>query len=192
MLKEEEKNPGTVLDSEFIQNETAGFESWKENILSQDFSWLVENSGISLAQIQQTFEAIKHKKKIIACWAMGLTQHKNAVVTIQEVVNLLIAKGSIGKKGAGTCPVRGHSNVQGDRTMGIYEKPSPVFLENIEKSFGFKPPQDHGYDVVDCIKAMHQNRAKVFIAMGGNFLSATPDTIYTGEALEKCNLTVQI
>ncbi len=192
MLKEEEKNPGTVLDPDFIKNDTSGFENWRDNILAQDFSWLVENSGISLEQIQETFEAIKHKKKIIVCWAMGLTQHKNAVVTIQEVVNLLISKGSIGKKGAGTCPVRGHSNVQGDRTMGIYEKPSPVFLENIEKSFGFRPPQEHGFDVVDCIKAMHQNKAKVFIAMGGNFLSATPDTIYTGEALQKCDLTVQI
>ena len=192
MLKEEEKNPGTVLDPEFIQSQTHGFESWKENILNQNFDWLVENSGISLDQINETFEAIKNKKKIIACWAMGLTQHKNAVDTIKEVVNLLISKGSIGKKGAGTCPVRGHSNVQGDRTMGIYEKPSPVFLQNIEKSFGFKPPYDHGLDVVDCINAMHQQKAKVFVAMGGNFLSATPDTIYTGEALEKCNLTVQI
>jgi molybdopterin-dependent oxidoreductase alpha subunit len=192
MLQEEIKNPGTVLDSEFIKHNTHGFEDWKTNILKQDFNWLVENSGISLAQIQETFEAIKHKKKIIACWAMGLTQHKNAVDTIKEVVNLLIAKGSIGKKGAGTCPVRGHSNVQGDRTMGIYEKPSKVFLNNIEKSFGFVPPQEHGYDVVDCIKAMHQQKAKVFIAMGGNFLSATPDTLYTGEALNRCDLTVQV
>ena len=192
MLQEEIKNPGTVLDSEFIKHNTHGFEDWKTNILNQDFNWLVENSGISLAQIQETFEAIKHKKKIIACWAMGLTQHKNAVDTIKEVVNLLIAKGSIGKKGAGTCPVRGHSNVQGDRTMGIYEKPSKVFLNNIEKSFGFVPPQEHGYDVVDCINAMHQMKAKVFIAMGGNFLSATPDTLYTGEALNRCDLTVQV
>jgi molybdopterin-dependent oxidoreductase alpha subunit len=192
MLQEEMKNPGTVLDSEFIKHNTHGFEDWKTNILKQDFNWLVENSGISLAQIQETFEAIKHKKKIIACWAMGLTQHKNAVDTIKEVVNLLIAKGSIGKKGAGTCPVRGHSNVQGDRTMGIYEKPSKVFLNNIEKSFGFVPPQEHGYDVVDCINAMHQQKAKVFIAMGGNFLSATPDTLYTGEALNRCDLTVQV
>ena len=192
MLQEEMKNPGTVLDYEFIKHNTHGFEEWKTNILKQDFNWLVENSGISLAQIQETFEAIKHKKKIIACWAMGLTQHKNAVDTIKEVVNLLIAKGSIGKKGAGTCPVRGHSNVQGDRTMGIYEKPSKVFLNNIEKSFGFVPPQEHGYDVVDCINAMHQMKAKVFIAMGGNFLSATPDTLYTGEALNRCDLTVQV
>jgi molybdopterin-dependent oxidoreductase alpha subunit len=192
MLQEEMKNPGTVLDSEFIEHNTHGFEEWKTNIFKQDFNWLVENTGISLEQIQETFEAIKHKKKIIACWAMGLTQHKNAVDTIKEVVNLLIAKGSIGKKGAGTCPVRGHSNVQGDRTMGIYEKPSKVFLNNIEKSFGFVPPQEHGYDVVDCIKAMHQQKAKVFIAMGGNFLSATPDTLYTGEALNRCDLTVQV
>lgn len=192
MLQEEMKNPGTVLDSEFIEHNTHGFEEWKTNIFKQDFNWLVENTGISLDQIQETFEAIKHKKKIIACWAMGLTQHKNAVDTIKEVVNLLIAKGSIGKKGAGTCPVRGHSNVQGDRTMGIYEKPSKVFLNNIEKSFGFVPPQEHGYDVVDCIKAMHQQKAKVFIAMGGNFLSATPDTLYTGEALNRCDLTVQV
>lgn len=192
MLQEEIKHPGTVLDPEFIENHTHGFEDWKANLLKQDFNWLVENSGISLDQIQETFEAIKHKKKIIACWAMGLTQHKNAVDTIKEVVNLLIAKGSIGKKGAGTCPVRGHSNVQGDRTMGIYEKPSKVFLNNIEKSFGFTPPQEHGYDVVDCINAMHQKKAKVFIAMGGNFLSATPDTLYTGEALNRCDLTVQV
>ncbi len=192
MLKEEENAPGSVLDPEFIQNNTHGFDSWKENILKQDFNWLIQHSGISEDQLNQTFEAIKHKKKIIACWAMGLTQHKNAVDTIKEVVNLLIAKGSIGKKGAGTCPVRGHSNVQGDRTMGIYEKPPQAFLDNIEKSFGFKPPQHHGFDVVDCIKAMHQEKAKVFIAMGGNFLSATPDTIYTGEALNKCDLTVQI
>ncbi len=192
MLQEEMKNPGTVLDLEFIKHNTHGFEEWKTNILKQDFNWLVENTGISLDQVQETFEAIKHKKKIIACWAMGLTQHKNAVDTIKEVVNLLIAKGSIGKKGAGTCPVRGHSNVQGDRTMGIYEKPSKVFLNNIEKSFGFVPPQEHGYDVVDCIKAMHQMKAKVFIAMGGNFLSATPDTLYTGEALNRCDLTVQV
>ena len=133
-----------------------------------------------------------HKKKIIACWAMGLTQHKNAVDTIKEVVNLLLVKGSIGKPGAGTCPVRGHSNVQGDRTMGIYEKPPQAFLDSIERVFGFKPPQHHGYDVVDCIKAMHEGKGKVFFAMGGNFLSATPDTQYTAEALQRCKLTVQV
>ena len=123
---------------------------------------------------------------------MGLTQHKNAVDTIKEVVNLLLLKGSIGKPGAGTCPVRGHSNVQGDRTMGIYEKPSAKFLAAIENTFGFTPPQNHGYDTVDAIKAMHAGKATVFFAMGGNFLSATPDTNFTAEALRKCSLTVQV
>jgi molybdopterin-dependent oxidoreductase alpha subunit len=123
---------------------------------------------------------------------MGLTQHKNAVDTIKEVVNLLLLKGSIGKPGAGTCPVRGHSNVQGDRTMGIYEKPSQAFLDDIERVFHFKPPQAHGYDTVEAIKVMHEQKGKVFIAMGGNFLSATPDTLYTAEAMRNCKLTVQI
>lgn len=123
---------------------------------------------------------------------MGLTQHVNAVDTIKEVVNLLIAKGSIGKPGAGTCPVRGHSNVQGDRTMGIFEKPPVALLDRIEKNFGFNPPREHGFDVVDSIKAMHQGKVKVFFAMGGNFLSATPDTLYTADALRNTELTVQV
>jgi molybdopterin-dependent oxidoreductase alpha subunit len=123
---------------------------------------------------------------------MGLTQHKNAVATIQDIVNILLMKGSIGKPGAGTCPVRGHSNVQGDRTMGIFEKPPRQLLDNIERVFGFIPAQENGYDVVECIDAMHQGKAKVFFAMGGNFLSATPDTKYTAEALEKCALTVHV
>ena len=123
---------------------------------------------------------------------MGLTQHKNAVDTIKEIVNLLLLKGSIGKPGAGTCPVRGHSNVQGDRTMGIFEKPSEELLQTLEDNFNFVPPQEHGYDVVESIKAMHAGKAKVFFAMGGNFLSATPDTIYTAEALRNCKLTVHV
>jgi molybdopterin-dependent oxidoreductase alpha subunit len=123
---------------------------------------------------------------------MGITQHKNAVDTIKEVVNLLLLKGSIGKPGAGTCPVRGHSNVQGDRTMGIFEKPSPEFLSRLENHFHFTPPQKNGYDVVETIKAMQKGEVKVFFAMGGNFLSATPDTNYTAAALRKCGLTVHV
>jgi molybdopterin-dependent oxidoreductase alpha subunit len=192
MLQAEEQEKGLVLDPQFIESNTSGFEQWKAHILSQNFDELVFHSGISVEEIHETFQAIKYKKKIISCWAMGLTQHKNAVDTIKEVVNMLIAKGSIAKPGAGTCPVRGHSNVQGDRTMGIYEKPSQVFLDNIERVFGFKPPAEHGLDVVDSIKAMHEGKVKVFFAMGGNFLSATPDTLYTAEALEKCKLTVQV
>ena len=192
LIQEEEANPGLVFDHEFIEDKTYGFNEWKKHIQSLDFDFLVDQSGISRELIYKTVKAIAHKKKIIACWAMGLTQHKNAVDTIKEVVNLLIAKGSIGKTGAGTCPVRGHSNVQGDRTMGIFEKPPKALLDRIEGNFGFSPPREHGYDVVDSIKAMHSGKVKVFFAMGGNFLSATPDTLYTAEALEKTELTVQV
>jgi len=123
---------------------------------------------------------------------MGLTQHKNAVDNIRELVNILLLRGSIGKQGAGTCPVRGHSNVQGDRTMGIWEKPKADFLDRLEKEFNFTAPRKHGFDVVDAIKAMHAKKAKVFIGMGGNFISATPDTEFTADALRNCLLTVQI
>jgi molybdopterin-dependent oxidoreductase alpha subunit len=123
---------------------------------------------------------------------MGLTQHTNAVDTIKEIANLILLKGSIGKPGAGTCPVRGHSNVQGDRTVGIWEKPTKKFLDSIEKVFGFSPPRNHGYDVVASIRAMYEGKASVFFAMGGNFLSATPDTEYTAEALRRCRLTVHV
>jgi molybdopterin-dependent oxidoreductase alpha subunit len=192
MFEEETKHPGTVFDNNFIAEHTTGFEELKQNVEQYTLEELANACGISIEQIRETFEALKHKKKIIACWAMGLTQHKNAVDTIKEVVNLLLLKGSIGKPGAGTCPVRGHSNVQGDRTMGINEKPSQAFLDKIGQVFGFTPPQHHGYDVVESIKAMHEGKVGVFIAMGGNFLSATPDTRYTAEALQKCGLTVQI
>jgi molybdopterin-dependent oxidoreductase alpha subunit len=192
LLIEEENNPGAVIDHSFIANNTVGFADYCENLKKYSINTLADACGISLAQIEETVEVLKNKNKIIACWAMGLTQHKNAVDSIKEIVNLLLLKGSVGKPGAGTCPVRGHSNVQGDRTMGIYEKPSKSFLDNIEKSFGFTPPQNHGLDVVDSIHAMHKGKAKVFIAMGGNFLSATPDTTYTAQALRNCKLTVQI
>lgn len=192
MLAAERADPGSVFDHDFIREHTIGYEALIENLDAHSLEYLLKASGISLEQIEEVAALFIQKKKIIACWAMGLTQHKNAVDTIKEVVNLLLLKGSIGKPGAGTCPVRGHSNVQGDRTMGIYEKPSQKFLDSIEQHFGFKPPQHHGHDVVDSIKAMHERKIKVFVAMGGNFLSATPDTRYTAEALRKCKLTVQI
>lgn len=192
LLEAEQAHPGTVFDLDFIAQHTEGYEAFARHLRAADFERLVEASGVPADQIRETADVLKHKKKIIACWAMGLTQHKNAVDTIKEVVNLLLLKGSIGKPGAGTCPVRGHSNVQGDRTMGIYEQPSPRFLKSLADHFGFMPPEKHGYDVVECIKAMHDGRAKVFIAMGGNFLSATPDTVFTAEALRRCKLTVHI
>lgn len=192
LLAEEEKHPGTVFDHNFIQQHTLDYEAFRQHIQQVDVAAMAAASGIDIEQIREMASLLKNKQKIIACWAMGLTQHKNAVATIREVVNLLLLKGSIGKPGAGTCPVRGHSNVQGDRTMGIYEKPSDRFLQSIEDNFGFKPPAIHGFDVVEAIHAMHEERVKVFIAMGGNFLSATPDTLYTAEALRKCKLTVHV
>ena len=192
MLQEEEKKPGSIFDLDFIANNTEGYEEFIAHLEKQNVEELAEASGISIKQIEETAEVFKRRKKIIACWAMGLTQHKNAVDTIKEVVNLLLLKGSIGKPGAGTCPVRGHSNVQGDRTMGIYEKPAKGFLDKLQFVYGFEPPRHHGYDVVECIHAMKEGKAKVFIALGGNFLSATPDTEYTAEALRNCKLTVHV
>ncbi len=192
LLEEENKNPGKVFDQEFIKEKTAGFEEWKKGILEVNIQEHANHCGLSVSQIEAFAKLITNKSKIIACWAMGLTQHENAVDTIQEVVNLLLLKGSIGKPGAGTCPVRGHSNVQGDRTMGIFEKPSEQLLDAIQKNFGFDPPREHGLDTIESIKAMYEGKAKVFIAMGGNFLSATPDTLYTAKALENCTLTVQV
>jgi molybdopterin-dependent oxidoreductase alpha subunit len=192
LIREEEHNPGIVFDQDFIQKNTEGYAAFVEHIKTFNEEELAKICGVPLTLIQETARVLARKNKIIACWAMGLTQHKNAVDTIKEVVNLLLLKGSIGKPGAGTCPVRGHSNVQGDRTMGIFEKPSENFLNAIERNFHFSPPKKHGYDVVESIKAMHEGKAKVFIAMGGNFLSATPDTRFTAEALSKCKLTVHV
>lgn len=192
LLQEEEQNKGSIFDVDFIEKQTIGYKELINHIKSLTLEKLLDAAGISLKQLEETVSVLKHKTKIIACWAMGLTQHKNAVDTIKEVVNLLLLKGSIGKPGAGTCPVRGHSNVQGDRTMGIYEKPSTIFLDNIKKVYGFEPPRKWGYDTVECIHAMKEGKAKVFFAMGGNFLSATPDTNYTADALRNCKLTVQV
>lgn len=192
LLNEEKMLPGSVFDKSFIEKNTEGFDELIDHLKKQNLQELVTASGIDLPEIKQAADILKNKTKIIACWAMGLTQHKNAVDTIKEIVNLLLLKGSIGKPGAGTCPVRGHSNVQGDRTMGIFEKPSQKLLDSIQKNFDFEPPQKYGYDVVDSIKAMHAGKASVFIAMGGNFLSATPDTSFTAEALRKCSLTVHV
>lgn len=192
LLLEAEKKLGNVFDKDFIINQSENYESYIQSLESEDLDQLSEACGIALDEIKAATQLLIDHKKIIVCWAMGLTQHKNSVVTIREVVNLLLLKGSIGIEGGGTCPVRGHSNVQGDRTMGIYEKPPKVLLDNLQKVFGFDPPRKHGFDTVASIKAMSEGKAKVFIAMGGNFLSATPDTEFTTKALQNCDLTVQI
>lgn len=192
LLRAAAENSSTVIDRDFIEKNTIGFEEYRSHIEHIPVAQYLDAAGISEVLLQETVELVKTKNKIIACWAMGLTQHKNAVDTIKEIVNLLLLKGSIGKAGAGTCPVRGHSNVQGDRTMGIYEKPSQQFLDKLEAVFQFRPPQQEGFDVVESIRAMYEKKAKVFFAMGGNFLSATPDTLYTATALQHCSLTVQV
>lgn len=192
LLKEERKNPGTVLDQEFIREKTTGYDSYINELAKHQLDELIRKSGVEKQKVVEAASTLVKKSKIIVCWAMGLTQHKNAVDNIREIVNLLLLKGSIGKEGAGTCPVRGHSNVQGDRTMGIYEKPSDKFLDSLKSVFSFEPPREHGYDTVESIRAMASGKIKVFFAMGGNFLSATPDTDFTGKALEKCDLTVHI
>src|SRR5207253_3016417 len=148
--------------------------------------------GVAREQIREAAEIFINSERTIICWAMGLTQHKNAVANIQEIVNLLLLRGNIGRAGAGACPVRGHSNVQGDRTMGIWERPTKTFLDSLAREFNFAPPREHGYDTVNAIKAMHEGKAKVFFALGGNFLSATPDTEYTAEALRHCRLTAHV
>ncbi|MDG1840849.1 MAG: FdhF/YdeP family oxidoreductase [Crocinitomicaceae bacterium] len=192
VYEKEKTNPGSQFDWDFINDQTQGIDLLLNNLKEQDFNFLVKESGVDESLIREAAELISKKSKIIICWAMGLTQQKNAVANIQELVNLLLLKGSIAKKGAGTCPVRGHSNVQGDRTMGIWEKPPEFLIKNLKEEFHFDPPTEHGYDVVEAIKAMHENKAKVFIGMGGNFISATPDTIFTAEALQKCDLTVHV
>ena len=192
MLKKEEDAPYSVFDYDFIKNKTHGIEDLLDDLETYSIDYLVPQTGLSLDKIKEAADLIINKKKVIICWAMGLTQHKNSVDTIREIVNILLLKGSIGKQGAGTCPVRGHSNVQGDRTMGIWEKMSDDFLDKLDANFNFKSPRKHGFDVVNSIEAMHKNKAKVFFGMGGNFVSATPDTEFTAEALRKCNLTVHV
>lgn len=193
LLHQREKQyPKTVFDHDFIKRNTKGYSSFIKDLEKQNIDELIVLSGVDKSQIEEAVNMIAENKKIIICWAMGLTQHKNGVDNIREVVNLLLVKGSIGKQGAGTCPVRGHSNVQGDRTMGIWEKPELSFLSNLENEFKFNAPKKHGFDVIESIEAMHQNKAKFFLAMGGNFISATPDTEYTAEAMRKCDMTVHI
>lgn len=192
MLAEEAKRPGEVLDQEFIGDKTVGFEAMKQALDAVSWSEIESATGLDRAQIEEAGLLAANAKSMICCWAMGLTQHENAVANIQEVVNLLLLGGHFGRPGAGACPVRGHSNVQGDRTMGIWERPSAAFLDRLGSVLGFEPPREHGYSVVEAIEAMLDDQVDVFFAMGGNFISATPDSALTAEALTRCQLTVQV
>jgi molybdopterin-dependent oxidoreductase alpha subunit len=192
LFEAEARHPGTVFDAAFIQKNTVGFDGLKAHLEAQSLESLSKSAGVGIHQISEAADLIKERKKIILCWAMGITQHRNGVDTIKEIVNLILLKGSLGKPGGGLCPVRGHSNVQGNRTMMIWEKPPAWFLDKLKEVFGFEPPREKGVDVVECIKAIHEAKIKVFFAMGGNFLSATPDTTYTAAAMRKLMLNVNV
>jgi molybdopterin-dependent oxidoreductase alpha subunit len=180
------------LDHEFIKNSTTGFDSMKETILETEWSQIEMDTGLTRFQIETAGRMVSKSKASIACWAMGLTQHRNGVAVIQEVSNLMLMGGHIGKKGAGLCPVRGHSNVQGDRTVGIWERPTEAFLSRLDAACEIKSPREHGVDVVEAIQQMRDGGTDLFFCMGGNFISATPDTEATAEGIRNVPLTVQV
>jgi molybdopterin-dependent oxidoreductase alpha subunit len=192
MLADEERKPGRVFDRVFIEQYGEGFEAFLEELRRTRWAEIEECSGLTRQQIRAAAEVAMQSDRIICCWAMGLTQHRNSVATIEEVMNFLFLRGNIGRPGAGACPVRGHSNVQGDRTMGICENVEPRFLDALAREFDFDPPREPGLDTVNTIRAMSEGRITVFVSLGGNFLSACPDTEVTARALQSCGLTAHI
>ncbi|WAC21656.1 FdhF/YdeP family oxidoreductase [Luteolibacter sp. SL250] len=192
LMEEETLSPG-VLDASFLRDHTEGFGAYRNAVEETRWEEIVRMSGVEESEIRSLAELLVRKsRKVITCWAMGLTQHRNAVATIREITNVHLLLGAIGRPGAGLCPVRGHSNVQGDRTVGIFEKMPESFLAALDRECGISAPRKHGFDTVASIHAMHDGRAKVFFALGGNFLQASPDTDYTAEALHNCELTCHV
>lgn len=192
MLEAEDDHPGQVLDQAFISEHTSGFEAYAKDLRAESWDVIEAQAGLSREAIQQIADVLMGSRRVILCWAMGLTQHKHAVAMIQQWMNLLMLGGHLGRPGAGACPVRGHSNVQGDRTMGITEHPPRSLLEGLRRTFGFEPPTVSGFDVVHAIEALADGRARCFFAMGGNFAAATPDADFTERALMQCDMTVQV
>ena len=191
ILEKAEGDP-SILDRDFLDRHTHAFDDYRRMVLDTPWDHLLAQCGLTRQQIDEAAEVYLGAESVICCWAMGLTQHRHGVANIQEIINLLLLRGNIGRPGAGACPVRGHSNVQGDRTVGITEEPSEDFLARLEKEFGFTAPRRHGYATVHAIKAMAEGRAKFFLGMGGNFASATPDSDFTWEALRRCEMTVHV
>ncbi|WP_157581564.1 FdhF/YdeP family oxidoreductase, partial [Phycicoccus sp. Root563] len=181
-----------ALDHEFIATHSTGFEQWRDHVRAVDWDQVVEVTGLSRELITQAAEMLRGSTRTVYCWAMGLTQHRNGVATIKEVVNLALAQGNIGREGAGLLPVRGHSNVQGDRTMGIWERPPATFLDALQKEFGFDPPREHGLDVVDSLRGMRDGKVHFFMGLGGNFVQAVSDTDIAIPAMRKVRMTVQV
>ncbi|ACY20792.1 oxidoreductase alpha (molybdopterin) subunit [Gordonia bronchialis DSM 43247] len=192
LLEADDASAGSVVDHDFLRQHCAGWEDYAAHIRAVDLDDVIEATGLSRGDLDRTAAALIDSDATIICWAMGLTQQTHAVATIQDAVALLLMRGMIGKPGAGVCPVRGHSNVQGDRTMGIWERMPESFLAALDDEFGISSPRRHGFDAVDSIRAMRDGKASVFLAMGGNFVAATPDTAVTETALRNCSLTVQI
>ncbi|MCV7254928.1 FdhF/YdeP family oxidoreductase [Mycobacterium hackensackense] len=192
LLEAEDRAPGTVVDRAFVSGHCAGFDEYERQTREVDLQTVLSATGIDADQLHRIADSFRRSQRTVICWAMGLTQQHHAVATIGEATNLLLMRGMIGKPGAGVCPVRGHSNVQGDRTMGIWEQMPETFLAALDARFGISSPRKHGLDTVDGIRAMRDGHAKTFIGMGGNFVSATPDTAVTEAALRNCALTVQI
>ncbi|MGA9376139.1 MAG: FdhF/YdeP family oxidoreductase [Mycobacterium sp.] len=192
LFEAEDRAPGKVVDRAFVDAHCAGFDEYERHTRAVDLATVLEATGIDEAQLRRIAAILIGSERTVFCWAMGLTQQRHAVATIGEATNLLLMRGMIGKPGAGVCPVRGHSNVQGDRTMGIWEKVPDSFLAALDARFGITSPRKHGHDTVNAIRAMRDGRATTFIGMGGNFVAATPDTEVTEAALRNCALTVQI
>ena len=183
---------GAVVDWDFVEQSTVGFAEWAAHVRQVDWDVVTASTGLTRDQIEQAAQMFIDSDATVICWSMGITQHRNAVATIKEITNVALLQGNIGKPGAGLCPVRGHSNVQGDRTMGIWEKPPAHFLDSLAAEFGFEPPREDGFDVVDSIRAMRDGKASFFLGMGGNFVRATPDTTVTEAALAGTAMTVQV
>ncbi|WP_127820014.1 FdhF/YdeP family oxidoreductase [Microbacterium sp. CPCC 204701] len=191
-LLEAEASGGGVLDHEFIAAHTSGFDEYRQALTDASWREFVAATGLPEKTLRRVGELVRRSTATIVCWAMGLTQHKHSVPTLREIVNVLLLQGNIGRRGAGVCPVRGHSNVQGDRTVGIYEKPSAAFLDALDAEFAFAAPRAHGFDTVQAIRAMRDGRVRFFMGMGGNFVSATPDTRVVEAAMGRVGLTVQV
>jgi molybdopterin-dependent oxidoreductase alpha subunit len=181
-----------AVDRSFVEEHCDGFDELAVHLEQLDPDALLAATGLDAAAAERVVELVRSSPRLIACWAMGLTQHRQAVATIQEITNTLLLRGAIGQPGAGLCPVRGHSNVQGDRTMGIFERPAEWLLDALAQRFAFDPPREHGYDTVGAIAAMAAGDVDVFIGLGGNFVAAAPDTDVTAAAMERCPFTVQV
>ena len=192
LLHAEEASPGTVVDREFVESSTAGFAEYAAARAELDWEVTERATGLSRFQVERLATLLINSKATIVCWALGLTQQPHSVDTLREIVNLLLLQGNFGKPGAGACPVRGHSNVQGDRTMGIWEKPRPDFLDRLDAEFGIASPREHGYDSTDTLTAFERGDVDVFVSMGGNFAKACSDTDVLERGMQRTGLTVHV